>query len=657
MATSINVDSADVAAAASILQQFMTDEVPTGDFTSGTALHDLAVGALAALYAFLRGDAAQVRQMQSLATAAQATGGDTQALSDAVTAILSNFFVKPKNGSKSRGFVIGHASQQVDLFIPTTARFTRSAGLVFVVDASDTLFVPKAALVPIVDAGGGILDYEFRIPLVAIQTGEAYDIDPGLFASFDAFSPYVSRVENTVKFSGGKGPETVAEILVRAPTAVSVRNLINDRSIAAVLDDTFADIQSLLVVGMGDPEMQRDRVPGIAPNLAFHVGGMVDIYLRTGLVETEATGTVGDLFERPDGLATMFRDSAVSFASVEEGDILRITAGLPVVPTEHMVIRVVDTHTLEVSERAPFAVATDEASPIATVSYTIGRIGPAYTDVVADVGGAPFTTGLTSRRVSTSGRVTLPGGPVMDILDVAILNPPGPEAAFKSNLDGYVHFPNHVDTTPSQAQTPTQGLQFQTIVNNPLYAQSALQWMEIVVGTDTSQARFDGLSLRVRYRTLAAFASIDNFVRGTGERVLAAFQLPRGHHPVVLRMDISYELKATAKAALSNPAIAQTVADFITQFDTTATPIDVSAVVQKVKDTYPDIGTVFPFTIQYDLRAPTGDVLQYETADKVVIDPAKQTSGPSLALPDFGVTSRTLRYLANSDGIRPQQVG
>lgn len=657
MATSVTIDSTDVAAAADILQQFVTDEVPNGDYTSGTALHDLAIGAIAALYAFFRGDATQARQMQSLASVAAATGGDPQAIADAVTAILSNFFVKPKAGSKSRGFAIGHASQQVDLFVPVTARFTRTAGLVFVVDTADTLFIPKSALVPIVDAGGAVLDYEFRVPLVAIQTGTAYDVAPGLFASFDAFSPYVTRVENTVTFSGGKGPETVPEILARAPTAVSVRNLINGRSIPAVLEDTFSDILGLLVVGMGDPEMQRDRVPGVSPNLAFHVGGMVDIYLRTGLVETEATGAVGDLFERPDGLATMFRDSAVSFAAVEAGDILRITAGLPSVPAEHMVIRVIDIHTLEVSERSPFAAITDEASPITTVSYTIGRAGPAYTDVVADVGGAPYATGLTSRRVSTSGRITLPGGPVMDILDVAILNPPVGEAAFKSNLDGFEHFPNQVDTTPSEAQTPTQGLQFRTIVNNPLYAQSSLQWMEIVVGTDTNQARFDGLSLRVRYRTLAAFAVIDNFVRGTPERIVVAYQLPRGHHPVVLRMDISYKLKATAKAALNDAVIAQAVAGFINQFDTSVTPIDVSAVSQMVRDAYPDISIVLPFTIQYDLRAPTGDVMQYETVDEVVVDPSKQIAGPVTSLPDLGVSSRTLRYLANADGVRPQQVG
>lgn len=662
--STITIDASDVSTAADFLQQFLTDEVTDGDFSKGTALRDLAVQAIAAVVAFLRADAAQIREMQSLVTVQAAVGtGDADALRDAVSGILSNFFVTLKGGGKARGFAIGHATQQVDVFIATSIRFTFTQGVIFVVDSTDTLFIPKEELVPIVDADGAVLDYEFRIPLVAIATGETYNIEPGLFTAFDRFNPYVTRIETTATFSGGKGPETVAEVLARAPTAVSVRNLVNARSIEATLDDNFDGIEALLVVGMGDPEMQRDIVPGIAPTLKFHVGGCVDIYLRTGLVETSFTGAVGDLYARPDGVALMFRDPSADFvaAAVETGDIIRVTAGLPSIPAEFLVEETVDPHTLVINERAPFPVATDEANPPSTVTYTIGRISPSYNDVVSS-GGSPLTTGITSRRTATSGRVTLPGGPVMDILDVAIINPASGEAAFKSTLDGFVHFPNEVNATPSQAQTPDQGLQFQVITHNPLYAQSALQWMEIVVGTDTLPARFDGYNLRVRYRTLDAFDSVDSFVRGARERIAAAFQLPRGHHPVVVSMNLQYTIKATA-TILPDPAkVAQTIIDYVNAFDATAASIDVSTVIQLVKNTYPDIANIVPptvgapiLTIHYDLRAPTGDVLSYTTTDVVSVDPAKQTAGPALTLIDYGVSDRTLRYVANAATITAEQ--
>jgi len=662
--STITIDASDVATAADFLQQFLTDEVTEGDFSKGTALRDLAVQAIAAVVAFLRADAAQIRQMQSLVTVQAAVGtDDTDALRDAVSGILSNLFVTLKGGGKARGFAIGHATQQVDVFIAPSVRFTFTQGVIFVVDATDTLFIAKEELVPIVDSDGAVLDYEFRIPLVAVATGEAYNIEPGLFTAFDRFNPYVTRVETTSQFSGGKGPETVEEVLARAPTAVSVRNLVNDRSIEATLEDNFDGIEAILVIGMGEPEMQRDTVPAIAPTLKFHVGGAVDIYLRTGLVETSFTGSVGDLYARPDGVAVMFRDPSADFvaAGVQTGDIIRVTAGLASVPAEFLVEEILDLHTIVVNERAPFPVATDEASPPTTVSYTIGRIAPSYNDVLSS-GGLPLTTGITSRRAAASGRITLPGGPVMDILDVAIINPAGGEAAFKSTLDGFVHFPNEVNATPSQAQTPDQGLQFQVITHNPRYAQSALQWMEIVVGTDTLPARFDGYNLRVRYRTLDAFDAIDSFVRGARERIAAAFQLPRGHHPVVVSMDLKYTVKATA-TTLPDPAkVAQTIIDYVNAFVATAASIDVSTVIQLVKNTYPDIANIVPptvgapiLTIRYDLRAPTGDVLSYVTTDVVSVDPAKQTAGPALVLLDFGVSDRTLRYVANASTITAEQ--
>jgi hypothetical protein len=662
MSTSITIDASDVATASDFLEQFLTDQVTDGDFGKGTALRDLAVNAVAAIVAFLRADAAQIRQMQSLKTVAAATGGDEEALRDALTGILSNVLVAPKGGTKARGFGVGHSSQQVDVFVAPTIRFTHTAGVDFVVDSEETLFIPAAELLPVVDADGFVLDYEFRVPMVAVATGEEYNVDPGLFASFDRFNPYITRVETIAKFSGGKGPETVDEILARAPTAVAVRNLINDRSIPATLNDNFDGIESMLVVGMGDPEMQRDIVPTIAPHLRFHIGGMVDIFLRTALVETTFTGAIGDLYERPDGLATIFRDSSVSFATVEPGDIIRIVAGLPTVPAEFLVLENDGTQ-LIVGERTPFPVATDEATPSTTVSYTIGRTAPNFDDVISDIGLQPYTTGVTSRRVFTPGRVTLPGGPIMDILDVAIINPPIGEASFKSTLDGFVHFPNQVNTTPAETATPTAGLQFQAVVHNPLYAQSAAQWMELVVGTDTNPGRFDTYQLRVRYRTIASFDVIDAFVRGPRERVLAAYQLPRGHHPVIVGLNFRYTLKPTATALLDDAEVAQTIVDYINLHDAATARIDVSSIIQLVKNTYPTMDNVIPatiggplLTISYVLRAPTGEVLSYATTDVVEVTAAKQIAGPAIALGDYGVTGRTLRFVANTTTVTAQQV-
>lgn len=665
MSVTITINSSDVTTAANFLQQYLTDQVPLGDFSAGTALRDIAVQAIATVVAFLRADAAQIRQMQSLVTVQAATGGDPEALADAVTGILSNFFVSAGAGTYARGFAIGHASTPSDVFVPAAISFTFVAGIVFVVDnGGQTLFIPQAQLVPIIDTTGNVTDYEFRIPLVAVGTGTQYNIQPGLFTGFDRFNPYVTSVESTVVFTGGDGPETTTALLARAPTAISVRNLINNRSIPATLDANFDGIDAILVIGMGDPEMMRDIVPTVAPLLQIHVGGCVDIYLRTALVETTFTGAIGALYQRPDGIANAFRDGMTSFSTVLPGDIINITAGLPVVPLQFLVVEN-DGLTLLVSESAPFPIATDQADPPTTVSYTIGRIGPLYNEIISGVGGVPLTTGATSGSVGQSGRITMPGGPVMNILDVAILNPPVAESAFVSTLDGFEHFPNQVNQTPSQNQTPAQGLQFQTIVHDPQLAQSAQAWMELVIGTDLDQGRFDGLNLRVTYQTIDQFDAIDTFVRGSDERIAAAYLLPRGHNPVDVSMTITYVLSATATELLDDDAIAQTIVTFINAFDATAGQISVPAIIQLLLNTYPTIAYIIPslagqpiLTIFYNLLAPTGDVFSYATSDIVTVNPSYMTAGPTTyTLASLGVTDRTLRYVAAASDIIVQQQG
>lgn len=652
--TTVQIAPQDVQDAVNFLQEFLTDEVPSGDYTQGTALHDQVIGAIATVVAFQRGDAALIRQMQSLSTIEAALGGataDPQALQDAVLAILSNWFVTQKQGSFSRGIGIAHFSQLTDVFVQPTIRFTYSPGLVFVADnAGVVLFIPQTSLIPVVDSQNVILEYLARIPLVAVRTGGAYDIDPAVFSDFDRFNPFVTRVENVDKFSGGTDPETTQQILDRAPTAISVRNPINERSIAAVIDQEFPEVPSQFVASMGTPEMQRDTVE-IADHLAVHIGGAVDIYPLSPITETEFQGSVGALFARPDGVINVFRDSTLGTfpGTIGKGDILRIYSGFPgiMTPREFMIIENGSTQ-LIVSERTFFPIATDELVPLGHVSYTIGRIEPEFNDLLADVGGVPLATGTTSRQVQTSGRLTMPGGPVMQILDVAIINPSGGESAFVDPVDGFEHFLVQVNQTPSNA-APVGSLQFQTIIHNPLEAQSERMWMEIIVGTDTNQARFDGRTLRVRYKTIGDVSSIDGFINSEAERVVCANQLIRGHNPVVLQMTLQYRLRADAPSVLDNSVIARSIASFINGFDTSVVPLDVSSIVDAVKNAFPTIASiVLPFTITYVLSAPTGDILTYQTKDQVIVDPSKQTDGPVLDLPSFGVTPRTLRYLTDA---------
>jgi hypothetical protein len=74
-----------------------------------------------------------------------------------------------------------------------------------------------------------------------------------------------------------------------------------------------------------------------------------------------------------------------------------------------------------------------------------------------------------------------------------------------------------------------------------------------------------------------------------------------------------------------------------------------------VRDAYPDIvGTVFPFKIEYDLHAPDGQLLMFETTDIVSIYP-KTTNGVTLmnsadiVVPDTLVAKGITSIATNSD--------
>jgi hypothetical protein len=653
MAVSLTVNAEDVTAAANYLEQYLTDAIPLGDFRQGTALRDLTAQALAAVFALLRAEAVQIRELGSLRTVQAATTGDAEAQQDAVSAILSNIFIAPKDGAKGRGQAVGHVSQLVDIFIPTSTLFTRTSGVTFIVASDSTYIIPKAQLIPIIDANSVVLEYTFTFPLIAVTAGDLGNIRPGMFESYDRFNPYIAYIENPNWFAGGYEQEGVDAIIERAPTALSVRNLINDRSITAVLNDTYGEeLSSVFVVGMGMPEMQRDQVPGIAEHLKFHVGGATDIYLWLDLLETTYTGDVGSLFARPDGVITVFRDNAATdFSSVIAGDILRVQAGFPIVPAEFLIVAN-NGDELIVSALSPFPLATEEQLVIEYLDYTIGRVGPEYKDIISGVGGVALTTGISSRQVQTAGAITLPGGPVMEILDVAILDPDGADVAYQSPLDGFIHFPAHVNSL-----TGNTGAWFYTVVHNPLYAQSAQQWMELYVGLDDKVISYlDGKQLRVKYSTLNGFASIDTYIRSRRERTCAASQLPRGHFPVSVQMDISYKLKTTATAELDDAAMARRVAAYINGFDTAASPIDTSAVESFIRNAYPSIGAITPLTITYTLFMPTGALRVYESTDELRIDSTKQISGDTDSPAPYSVTDRTLRYLANSTDIRPTRV-
>jgi hypothetical protein len=668
MAVEITVQ--DVTDAEDLLEEYLADKIEDGDYSTGSALRDLTIKAIAYNFAFLRATADQVRVRQSLKTISEVdTTDDEEAADDAVDEILSNWFASRNQGDYVRVTAYGHASRATDITIAADTAFYKTDALLFVLNNDNQdLFIPAEDLVPVFDSSGEITDYTFPIPLIADLPGTDYEVEAGVFASFDSFNAYVTRIETLEKASGGQDIETSDEYIERAQNLITVRNLINARSVDAVLRDEFEGIKGITTVGMGDPEMVRDVVKEDATGLELHVGAHMDMFLFSNTVETYFTGVVGDPYERPDGLIVVFKDPyyttnvALFTAAVEPGMVLRITSGLPIAAHDYIIREVRDTE-LVVSERVPFPTATEDTGEY--VTWSIGHNMPDYNDVIATQVSAsedpPGTgEGTTSTRTQTEGRVTLPGGPIYLVKDVTIEDAGDPDADAD---DGLVHFNVRTNTTPTEQVAPDN--EYQVLVNTPLQHQSAVSFTELIVGTDTDPDKYDGKMIKVTYDTLSGFNDVHSYVSSRRQRVADASALVRGYHPAYLSFTMEYRLLSSATEAVDEDDLVNFLVGYINNFNPREV-MSVNQLMDAVRAAFDDIGRIYPFTIYYDLHAPDGRVIEFESTEEVTVPwttteltavqvyPGDAINGLD-APADFGVSDDVIRYFTTFDAIQVSQ--
>lgn len=636
----IEISAADVSAAEEFLASVVSEQVPEGRFTDGTALRDLTIKALAVVTAQFRKENNMVQALQSLRRIRDIAKSTTEAeldpaVIDAADAHASNWFHRRGAGSFARGVVSVFVTKKQDYAIPRTARFMYNRTLGFYVDSSTDVVIPSSSLSPVLDNRGATVAYVFTLRLVAGKTGSSYNIFPGSWAGSGAFSPFVLRVSHSARFVGGEDKETTLQMIDSMPEVIAVRNLINARSINATLTDTFSYLKRLTVIGMGDSEMQRDYID----SLALHVGGAFDVYLELAPAESVFEGIIGGTYLRPDGIANVFTDTGVAdwtTTGVLVGDVIRVTAGMTDVPRDYVISEVLAGE-LHVAEERPFT------ETVGAVSYYIYRplFGP---DVHILPAHNVNTTGVTNATVQTTNRLVLPAEPHYQITDVAVINPPS--GGLINGADGFIHFTDRVSRTPVPPVTTASSFEFQVIGRSPGNGQSSKCFDEIVMPDG-----YNGLRVRVRYTTLAGFSAIDSYTRDRYQRIVAGSVECKGYHPVYLRFTVPYKLSPLATTTINELRLRQGLVAFINSFDPRDV-IDVSDIIAYVRATERNVGTVFPFEISYTLYQPDGRLVEYVTSDAVSVSTDKIVSSETykptaLELSEFTISDRTVRYLTN----------
>jgi hypothetical protein len=688
MSTDYKINERDVEESAILLRDVLTTRSQQrgtdNDYSEGSVLGSTLIDGHATVFALLRNQIREIKNRLSLRDIQKLP--DTESVRDAADAILSNFYRTRKQGRFAKGVATLHFTQRVDALIPRRTRFFKTPQLVFYIDSDADILISANSLRPNIDASGRVIDYVTQVNLTAARVGKAYNQPAGRFVAVDPFSPFFSYAENVTAFAFGDDLQSTAEFIATSENALSLRAIVNARSNDALLrGELFPEIQTLLTVNYGDPEMQRDIASDPATGVELHVGGHADIYIRLQTQEVVERVVVQDLTPRPDGLVTILRDPAPptgSFitAGVVPGDILVLVSGTPNAPFQY-VVREVRATELEISSRVPFEIATDEQTPVPAIAYTVGNNYPAFNNKVIH---GPLNTITTSRRIAEFNRAMLPGVPVYRVKQVEVLNAPPALDPYRDPVTGNVVFTNRLNSSVVNTPTPGTALGFRVICKNPLEAQSQRAVTLIEIGWPAFN--FGGLTLEVTYETLAGFGPIANYVKDDFNRTLGANPLVRAFHPVYLSFSLPYRARIVPRNTLdvfnangtftvNTEAVQRAIIDYIVKTPFGTRP-DTGGIGQAAKNADSNIAATYPFTIKYELLAPDGRVYRYATDDIVSVVPDGVTTSARLLNPaDFGlpttgyyaalarqlvrqgVSDRTVRYLAVADQVALEQRG
>jgi len=687
----LEITALDISDAEKYLESILQEKYPDYDFSPGSPLRDLLIGPFSYVYALMRKQMESLRSLQSLLTL---ENQDTLDASEAIDRILSNWMLSRGSGNYARGVVTVQLLDKVDVWIPKSTTFTKSGSLTFVPDTDEEIVaISSDELDQIVNANGETVGYIFRLPVVATQTGTNYNIESGRFQKWTNFSPYVSSVYNEFAFTGGKDIETNSELIARARTALSIRDLNSIRSIDAVLRDQFSYISDVVVKGFGDFELRRDY----HPELRLHMGGYADVYINTPLLyNTMVKRIVGEAVEDPRPGYYVLQDAKVddfltefqNWPSDVRQAMIKIYNSGQNEPDKYHIAEVVSSG-IRVPRTELFPRKLPEISRTITNCTVNSNVisSTQYSFKDTDVGYYIYfdltspNRGIYQISAVTNGSATLDGtlqdetGVTVQLCTKVVDYSVGADSnlsnvisrrktgLFTKNYSasnrvvlpfypiGYIKdikvsdltFNQRVNTTPQDNSS-----QYLVHVVNPEEFNTGWQICEIVF---PSNYDFDGQEATITFDTIQGYTEVFNYMLDSFRRICCANIIPKGFYFVYLQFTLYYTLKAKGDAFDHTEATNKLI-EFINTFPKSEI-LDVSDISSYIRGEYPQIDYLEPITLTYNLYAPDGRVIPYATKDRVTIDPNYQTGVPDYdRLPDpksYGITDDVIRYVTNNN--------
>ena len=276
---------ADVLEAEQFAQQYLQAQFPDTDFRQGTALFDLVIQPTSSMVALMK---AAIEFYFSNYTV---QGTTDQTPTDFVDALMSNWFSTRNLGVNTVINVNLYFASQVDVSLSPSQYFSPDGILLY--SPTSNLVYPANSL----QFDASSQEYFCTVNLTAQKPGPSYNISSGNLLFYSNFNPFFLRGTINYVVTPGLSTETNTQFLARTQSNISTRNLINRPSITSFVQNTFPSVATLVEVGYGDPQMQRDYAvvqttltnPSTA---AIHLGGKVDVYAYVPVTSTSTTVTL-----------------------------------------------------------------------------------------------------------------------------------------------------------------------------------------------------------------------------------------------------------------------------------------------------------------------------------------------------------------------------
>jgi hypothetical protein len=283
-----SLSAAEVEQALALVTQLVREDNPLVDAKRGV-VHDLVLYFSAVLASAKDEEIDKLRQSMSLSAIVD---DPSLADTDIVDAVLSNYRVTRKGGSKAIGSVTIVINRLIGVNVTAGTSF-ETVGQIFSTENPIAARTSAGAVISSTDVliqavGDGT--YFFTVPVVASDDGEKDTIVRGTALTVTAAISHFVRAYAAADFTPGTTQETNEALITRFQGGISARAWSNRVNIGSMLREqtAFKDIPALSIVGMGDAEMTRDQ-HSILP---LSLGGRTDVYAKTQSLPGSSVETI-----------------------------------------------------------------------------------------------------------------------------------------------------------------------------------------------------------------------------------------------------------------------------------------------------------------------------------------------------------------------------